>query len=287
MLRIGIATWVALVVAPLGARAAPPPALLGKSVVVRWNETRQQRFVGELSFRTVSASHNLSAYISTAGRVFIRQTNMVDGVSGKIEQVFGERPSEPFPARVANFTGHLMTIVVPTFGEARLITAEFDATFESRGLKIISGKETGHATSRTFSAITKRWVEIASLAIPATPEHGAPERPAAGKLRALATASHTRIGPLPEVPTVAQSGYEDYEADIWYGVVAPAKTPNETVSQLAGWFTAALQAPEIKPKLVVQGLYPVGTCGADFGALIRKQYDLYGHVIRETNIKAE
>jgi tripartite-type tricarboxylate transporter receptor subunit TctC len=113
------------------------------------------------------------------------------------------------------------------------------------------------------------------------------EQLAAGKLRALAIASRTRIGPLPEVPTVAQSGYEDYEADIWYGAVAPAKTPKETVSQLAGWFTAALQAPEIKPKLVVQGLYPVGTCGADFGVLIRKQYDLYGRVIREANIKAE
>jgi hypothetical protein len=50
----------------------------------------------------------------------------------------------------------------------------------------------------------------------------------AGKLRALATESRTRIEPLPEVPTVAESGYKDYEMDYWLGILAPAKTPKET-----------------------------------------------------------
>jgi tripartite-type tricarboxylate transporter receptor subunit TctC len=113
------------------------------------------------------------------------------------------------------------------------------------------------------------------------------EQVKAGKLRALAAASRTRIEPLPDVPTVAESGYKDYEADIWYGVLAPANTPKETVSQLADWFTAAMQAHDIKPKLLVQGLYPVGLCGADFGAHIRKQYDDYGRIIGEAKIKAE
>jgi tripartite-type tricarboxylate transporter receptor subunit TctC len=109
----------------------------------------------------------------------------------------------------------------------------------------------------------------------------------AGKLRALATWSRTRIESLPEVPTVAESGYKDYEMDEWNGVLAPARTPKNAVSQLADRFTAALQAPEVKRKLVAQGLYPVGMCGADFGALLRKQYDDFGRVIRETNIKAD
>jgi tripartite-type tricarboxylate transporter receptor subunit TctC len=108
-----------------------------------------------------------------------------------------------------------------------------------------------------------------------------------GKLRALATLSHMRIETLPDLPTVAESGYKDYEVELWYGLFAPAKTPKETVSQLAGLFTAALRVPDVKAKLAVQGLYPVGTCGAEFGAYIRKQYDDYGRVIREANIKAE
>jgi tripartite-type tricarboxylate transporter receptor subunit TctC len=109
----------------------------------------------------------------------------------------------------------------------------------------------------------------------------------AGKLRAIATASRTRIDALPEVPTVAESGYKDYEVDLWWGVFAPAKTPKEAVSQLAEWFTAALQAPEIKTKLAAVGFYPAGVCGADFAAYLAKQSDEYGRVIREANIKAE
>lgn len=108
-----------------------------------------------------------------------------------------------------------------------------------------------------------------------------------GRLRALAVASRQRIEPLPEVPTIIEAGYEDIEADVWNGLFAPAKTPKETVSQLAEWFTAALQVADVKAKLVTQGLFPVATCGADFGALLRKQYDDYGRIIREADIKAE
>jgi len=108
-----------------------------------------------------------------------------------------------------------------------------------------------------------------------------------GTLRALATASPTRIPELPDVPTIADSGFKDYESDIWFGVMAPAKTPDQAVSQLAGWFTAALQAPELKPKLAPQGLFAVGTCGAEFGAFIRKQYDDAARAIREGSIKAQ
>ncbi|MEA3024985.1 MAG: hypothetical protein QOF91_270 [Alphaproteobacteria bacterium] len=109
---------------------------------------------------------------------------------------------------------------------------------------------------------------------------------ATGKLRALATASAARIEPMPNVPTVAESGFKDFESDIWFGLVAPAKTPGEATSQLGAWFTAALKDPEVTPKLAAQGLFPVGTCGADFAAP-KKQYDDYGRAIRDANIKAQ
>jgi tripartite-type tricarboxylate transporter receptor subunit TctC len=75
--------------------------------------------------------------------------------------------------------------------------------------------------------------------------------------------------------------------DYWAGVLAPAKTPKETISQLTGWFSAAVQAPEVKAKLAVQGLFPAVSCGVDFTAFVRKQNDDFGRVIREANIKAE
>ena len=109
----------------------------------------------------------------------------------------------------------------------------------------------------------------------------------AGTLRALVTTSRTRIEPLPDLPTVAESGFKDFDVDLWWSLFAPAKTPKETIAQLANLFTAAIQAPEVKAKLVAQGFSPVGMCGADFAALLRKQYDDYGRIIREANIKAE
>jgi tripartite-type tricarboxylate transporter receptor subunit TctC len=108
-----------------------------------------------------------------------------------------------------------------------------------------------------------------------------------GSVRALATATRTRSESLPHVPTIAESGYPEYGVDFWVGVVAPAKTPDAIISQFASWFTAALQAPDVKAKLVAHGLDPVGMCGTNFVAHIRKQYDDYGRAIRDANIKVE
>jgi tripartite-type tricarboxylate transporter receptor subunit TctC len=109
----------------------------------------------------------------------------------------------------------------------------------------------------------------------------------AGTLRALVTPSATRIEALPGVPTAAEAGHKELEYEIWFGMLAPARTPKSIVSQLSSWFVAATQAPAIKAKLVDQGLYPVGTCGAEFAADLRSQHANYGRVIREANIKAE
>ncbi len=109
----------------------------------------------------------------------------------------------------------------------------------------------------------------------------------AGTLRAIAAGKRSRIEPLLDLPTVAEQGFKDYDVDAWFAALAPAKTPNDAVAQLAQWFTAAMQVPEAKEKLAAQGLYPVAACGADFTAHLRRQFDDYGRVIREANIKGE
>jgi tripartite-type tricarboxylate transporter receptor subunit TctC len=107
----------------------------------------------------------------------------------------------------------------------------------------------------------------------------------AGTLRALAAVSTRRIEPAPDLPTLAELGYKVAVGEIWYGLVAPAKTPNETTSRLAGWFTAASQAPDVKAKLVDNGIYPAITCGVDYRAFLRSQSDEYGQAIREAKIQ--
>ena len=108
-----------------------------------------------------------------------------------------------------------------------------------------------------------------------------------GALRALVTGARARLDTLPDIPTVAESGYPGYEADIWYGLFAPAKTPADTTTRLAGWLSAAIEDPVVRAKLIAQGLRPVGLCGAGFRDLVARQYADYGRVIRAANIKAQ
>jgi len=105
-----------------------------------------------------------------------------------------------------------------------------------------------------------------------------------GALRGLVTTSRTRVEALPEVPTLTETGISNYEADIFYGIVAPAKTPPEMVNRLSAWLIGALKASDMKPKLAQQGLFPVGICGAEFGAYLQRMVEDYTRIIREANI---
>ena len=109
----------------------------------------------------------------------------------------------------------------------------------------------------------------------------------AGKARALATMALQHIEPLPDLPTVSESGYKDFETDVWFGLVAPAKTPKETVAQLIDWFRTALLAPDVKAKLVTLALYPNPICGDDFAAHPQHQSEQFTRLIRELNIKTQ
>jgi tripartite-type tricarboxylate transporter receptor subunit TctC len=109
----------------------------------------------------------------------------------------------------------------------------------------------------------------------------------AGTLRPLAVATLKRIEPLPDVPTFDESGFKKLEVDNWFAVLAPAKTPKPVVDELGTWFAAALKVPEVKAKLALQGLYPVGMCGDEFAAYARQRYDEYGKAISAAGLKPQ
>ena len=109
----------------------------------------------------------------------------------------------------------------------------------------------------------------------------------AGSLRAIAATTRKRFEELPGLPTVAESGFPDYEVPAWFAAFAPAQTPHQMVSELAGWLTAAMQAAEVKQKLLIQGLYPSGLCGAEFANTLHAEFDDLGRIIRESHIKTE
>lgn len=109
----------------------------------------------------------------------------------------------------------------------------------------------------------------------------------AGTLRPLVTVSDQRVAPLPDLPTLAETGLVKYDADIFYGLVAPAKTPPAVIAQLIEMFTAAAKTPEAKAKFEQLGLFAADRCGADWGAYLNKQVADYARIAREANIKAD
>jgi len=108
-----------------------------------------------------------------------------------------------------------------------------------------------------------------------------------GLLRPLATTRRQRTELHPDVSTVAEGGYNDYEANVWMGLFTPAKTPDEMISRLGSQFVAALRAPGIDQKLFTQGLNATGTCGTAFVSMLHDQYEEYGRIVKEASIKAD
>jgi tripartite-type tricarboxylate transporter receptor subunit TctC len=108
-----------------------------------------------------------------------------------------------------------------------------------------------------------------------------------GRLRALAVSSPARIAVLPDVPTVAESGYPGFEADQWYGLVAPAGTPADVVSRLNGIVNRALALPDVAQQLATEGAVPMATSPAAFGELIAREIPRWREVVKAGNVKPD
>jgi tripartite-type tricarboxylate transporter receptor subunit TctC len=109
----------------------------------------------------------------------------------------------------------------------------------------------------------------------------------AGQLRALAIGAPARVPYLPDLPTLTELGFGDFDMAVWYGLMAPAQVPQPMLADLTRWITAAIDLPATKEKLATLGMTAVGACGPAFVTHFRKQYDGYGSFIRDAGIKAE
>jgi tripartite-type tricarboxylate transporter receptor subunit TctC len=107
----------------------------------------------------------------------------------------------------------------------------------------------------------------------------------AGKLRVLAVLTAERVSTLPDVPTIAESGYPGFEASVWHAFIAPRGTPPAVVEKLSAEIRKALAAPEVKDRLAALGAEVSPTGPEPLGALIHLERERYGKVIREANIK--
>lgn len=107
-----------------------------------------------------------------------------------------------------------------------------------------------------------------------------------GKLRAFAVTSRKRSPIMPDLPTMAESGFPGYEAVPWFGLMAPAGTPQPIIDKLHRETVKALAIPEVRQSMENQGLDVIGGTPADFAEAIRTETPYWAKIIKEAGIKA-
>lgn len=109
----------------------------------------------------------------------------------------------------------------------------------------------------------------------------------AGRIRLLAVGSTKRYSGLPNVPTVAESGIKGYEAEQWYGVVAPAGTPAAIVQRLAGDLKTIMTFPDVRERFFQQGVEPTFLGPDAFAQYIKASVDKFARIVRVIGLKPE
>jgi len=107
----------------------------------------------------------------------------------------------------------------------------------------------------------------------------------AGTLRPIAVLAKTRAGALPDVPTLAENGFNDLDASVWFAFVAPAKTPKDALTQVAQLISDAVKTPAVADRLKAQGMFVKLFCGAEFGSFLADQKNKYTEFTKAFDIK--
>jgi len=108
-----------------------------------------------------------------------------------------------------------------------------------------------------------------------------------GKLRVLAVGTRERLDVLPDVPTVVEQGHAGFETSQWYGLVAPARTPDRVVARLAQESARATAVPAVRERFAVDNGIAVGSTPAEFAAFIATEQKRWSEVVRKAGIRAD
>lgn len=285
-----------------GAAGSPPDALariiseplaaLGQSVVV----DNRPGAVGTLAMGAVAKAAPDGYTLGVFGLPQVVAPSLVPAISYDIERAFA-------PVTLLVWTANVL-VVPPSAATASVTALVALARARPRRLTYASG---GNGTpSHLASAL---FVHHARLEVEHVPYKGTPAALVAvmsglvafafagvatalplvkaGKLHVLATASAQRLPALPDVPTVMELGFHDFQLNEWYALAAPAGTPSDIVAQLASELTRAVNGAAAAP-LAQLGLYPTATPGPEaLAALIHTEQPRWNKLVREARISAD
>lgn len=108
-----------------------------------------------------------------------------------------------------------------------------------------------------------------------------------GALRGLAVTGTSRLALVPQLPTVAESGYPGFETSTWYGLYAPAGLPREIVDKVYADTLKALNMPDVQEKLAAQGWDVIGSAPDEFSRFLRAELDKWTTLIKGAGLKVE
>jgi tripartite-type tricarboxylate transporter receptor subunit TctC len=108
-----------------------------------------------------------------------------------------------------------------------------------------------------------------------------------GKLRAIAVGTHQRIAALPDVPTVQEMGYKDFETSQWYGILAPAGTPPDIVKKIQEESYKALRSSAVTERFATDNAVGGGGPSQEFAAFIAREQKIWSDIVKKAQIKAD
>jgi len=136
-------------------------------------------------------------------------------------------------------------------------------------------------TAPSLTALIAGEVDMTFANIPAILPHVK-----SGRLRPLASTGTRRAQMMPDVPTMKEAGVDGVAVTVWYGVLAPAATPRETVAALSAAVATAAHDPEMRKRLAEQGAEPVGNSADEFGRILREEVAKWAEVVKVSGAKA-
>jgi len=165
-------------------------------------------------------------------------------------------------------------------GNGSIMHVSSEYLLHTAGIRVlhVPYKGTGPALSDTLAGN----LQLVLGAVPTTLPHVK-----AGRLRALAVTTNKRIAAAPELPTVAESGYPEYEVTNWHGLIGPKGLPKEVVERLNREVNEAIHGAEMKKQLATDGLEPAGGSPERFAAILRSEAARWGKVVQQAGIKID